>query len=74
MLDKETLVEASYKIGMALFKKIPKSEKSTGYVRGYQKAGDVIQNVLKRMIDEAKDEANISARIPPGAKAGGLDI
>ncbi len=52
--SKSTLVEVSYKIANALFKKVPKSNLSTGYIRGYSKAGTVAHDVLKKMIEEAE--------------------
>ena len=53
-LDKATLVEASYRIASEMFKKVPRSKQSVGYIRGYQKAGTVTHDVLKKMIEEAK--------------------
>ncbi len=51
--DKATLVEASYRIASEMFMKIPRT-KTIGYIRGYQKAGNVAHDVIKKMIDEAK--------------------
>lgn len=52
-MDKLTLIEASYKITSEMFRKIPRT-KTVGFIRGYQKAGAIAHDVLKKMIEEAK--------------------
>lgn len=52
-LDRASLVEASYRIASDIFKKVPKT-RTVGFIRGYQKAGTVAHDVLKKMIEEAK--------------------
>ena len=51
--DKATLIEASYRISSEQFKKVPRT-KTVGFIRGYQKAGTIAHDVLKKMIEEAK--------------------
>ncbi len=51
--DKATLIEASYRIASETFKKVPRTI-TVGYIRGYQKAGTVAHDVIKKMIEEAK--------------------
>ena len=50
---KQALMEASYQIASETFKKVPRT-KTVGFIRGYQKAGSIAHDVLKRMIEEAK--------------------
>lgn len=47
------LIEASYNIASETFKKVPRT-KTVGFIRGYQKAGTIAHDVLKKMIEEAK--------------------
>jgi hypothetical protein len=51
MFNKETLVEASYRISSELYKKMPKSKTNRGYVNGYSKAGKIAHDVLKAMME-----------------------
>ena len=50
---RDVLIEASYRIASETFKKIPRT-KTIGFIRGYQKAGTIAHDVLKKMIEEAK--------------------
>jgi hypothetical protein len=52
-LDKETLIEASYRISEKIFEKVPRT-RTIGYIKGYSKAGKIAHEVLKEMIDESR--------------------